>query len=56
MLCNREDYGWRSRINTLLRKGESLEGIAEDLNKKRVRAPHGRNTWTAATVRKAFVS
>jgi hypothetical protein len=56
VMCNREDHGWRSRINTLLRKGESLDGIAEDLNKKHVRAPHGRNTWTAATVRKAFVS
>ena len=32
VMCNREDYGWRTRINTLLRKGESLEGIAEDLN------------------------
>jgi hypothetical protein len=56
VMCNREDHSWRTRINTLLRKGESLEGIAEDLNRKRVKAPHGRNTWTAATVRKAFVS
>lgn len=56
VMCNREDHGWRTRINTLLRKGESLEGIAEDLNRKHVQAPHGRNTWTAATVRKAFVS
>jgi hypothetical protein len=56
VMCNREDHGWRTRINTLLRKGLSLGEIAEDLNMKGVRAPHGRNTWTAATVRKAFVS
>lgn len=56
VMCNREDYGWRTRINTLLRKGHSLQQIADDLTKKGVKAPHGRNTWTATTVRKAFVS
>ena len=56
VMCNREDYGWRTRINTLLRDGKSLDAIASDLNTKGVKAPHGRNTWTAATVRKAFVS
>jgi len=39
-----------------LRDGKSLDAIASDLTTKGVRAPHGRNTWTAATVRKAFVS
>jgi hypothetical protein len=34
----------------------SLDEIAEDLNRKRVRAPHGSGSWSAATVRKAFVS
>ena len=56
VMCNREDYGWRTRINTLLRDGKSLDAIASDLTTKGVKAPHGRNTWTAATVRKAFVS
>ena len=27
-------YGWRTRINTLLRKGHSLQQIADDLTKK----------------------
>ncbi len=56
ILCNREDYGWRMRIRTMLEKGMSLEAIAEKLNHKRVRAPHGTNRWSAAMVRKAFVS
>jgi hypothetical protein len=56
VMCNREDYSWRTRINTLLRKGKSLDENADDLTRKRVKAPHGRNSWTAATVRKAFVS
>lgn len=39
----------------MLEKGMSLDEIAENLNLKGVRAPHGRGTWSAATVRKAFV-
>ncbi len=27
VMCNREDYGWRTRINTLLKKGKSLDEI-----------------------------
>ncbi|HSS80379.1 MAG TPA: hypothetical protein VLK24_04190 [Gaiellaceae bacterium] len=54
--CNKMDYGWRVRIRTLLEKGMSLEQIAEQLNRKQVRRPHGSQTWTARAVRKAFVS
>jgi hypothetical protein len=56
VLCNREDYGWRMRIRRMLEKGISLEEIAENLNHKAIRRPHGHATWSATTVRKAFVS
>ena len=56
VLCNREDYGWRMRIRRMLEKGMSLEDIAEGLNDKGVRTPHGSGKWSATTVRKAFVS
>jgi hypothetical protein len=55
-LCNRRDYGWRVRINTMLAKRMSLEEIAEKLNAKKVPTIHGTNRWTAAAVRKAFIS
>ena len=44
------------RINALLGKRMSLEDIAAELNAKNVPAIHGTNRWTAAAVRKAFVS
>ena len=56
VLCNREDYGWRMRIRRMLEKGMSLEEIAENLNHKGIRRPHGSATWSATSVRKAFVS
>src|SRR4051812_8062927 len=56
ILCNRRDYGWRMRIRTLLAKGRSLAEIAEILNSKNVPPAHGTNRWTAAMVRKAYVS
>ena len=56
VLCNQEDYVWRMRIRRMLEKGMSLEEIAEDLNHKGIRRPHGSQTWSARTVRKAFVS
>jgi hypothetical protein len=56
VLCNREDYGWRTRIRRMLEKGMSLEEIAENLNGKGIQRPHGHTSWTAAGVRKAFVS
>ena len=55
-LCNRRDYGWRRKINALLGKRMSLEEIAERLNAEKVPTIHGTNRWTAASVRKAFVS
>jgi hypothetical protein len=55
-LCNRHDYGWRMRINVMLGKRMSLDEIAERLNAAKVPAIHGTNRWTAASVRKAFVS
>jgi hypothetical protein len=56
VLCNRRDYGWRMKIKAMLARGMALEEIAQELNRKRVAAPHGRNKWSAITVRKAFVS
>ncbi len=55
-LCNRRDYEWRIRINAMLGKRMSLKEIADELNAKKVPTIHGTNTWTAASVRKAFVS
>ena len=55
-LCNRRDYTWRMKINALLGKRMSLEEIAEKLNAEKVPTIHGTNRWTAASVRKAFVS
>lgn len=55
-LCNQRDYGWRVKINAMLGKRMSLEDIAAKLNAKKVPAIHGTNRWTAAAVRKAFVS
>ncbi|MGA9761641.1 MAG: recombinase family protein [Gaiellaceae bacterium] len=40
----------------MLEKGMSLEEIAEDLNRKGIRRPHGSAKWSAKSVRKAFVS
>ena len=56
VLCNREDYGWRSRINAMIKDDKSLEEIAETLNRKGIRTPHGGNKWSARAVRKEFVS
>jgi hypothetical protein len=55
-LCNRRDYEWRTRINAMLAKRLSLEDIADELNRRKVPTIHGTNRWTAASVRKAFVS
>jgi len=54
--CNNRDYGWRMQIRTLLAKGKSLAEIADALNTKDVPPAHGTNRWTAAMVRKAYVS
>jgi hypothetical protein len=55
-LCNRRDYGWRMKINAMLRKRMSLEDIATDLNAHEVPTIHGAKEWTASAVRQAFVS
>jgi hypothetical protein len=54
--CNNLDHARRTQIRTLLAKGKSLAEIAEALNRKRVPPAHGTNRWTAAMVRKAYVS
>lgn len=56
VLCNREDWGSRMRIRRMIEKEMSLEEIADRLNQKEIRRPHGSATWSAALVRKAFVS
>jgi hypothetical protein len=48
-------YGGR-RSTRCSRKRMSLEQIAEKLNAENVPTIHGTNRWTAASVRKAFVS
>ena len=55
-LCNHRDYIWRKKINALLGKRMSLEEIAAKLNVEKVPTIHGTNRWTAASVRKAFVT
>ena len=55
-LCNQRDYGWRMKINAMLGKRMSPAEIAEELNVEKVPTIHGTNRWTAASVRKAFVS
>jgi hypothetical protein len=54
--CNQRDYIWRTKINAMLAKRMSLEQIAVQLNAEKVPTIHGTNRWTAAFVRKAFVS
>ena len=54
--CNNRDPGWRTQIRTMLANGKSLAEIAETLNRKAVPPAHGANRWTAAMVRKAYVS
>jgi hypothetical protein len=48
--------GWRVRISRMPEKGMSLAEIAENLNHKRLRRPHGSSKWSATAMRKAFVS
>jgi hypothetical protein len=54
--CNQRDYNRRKQIGTLLANGKPLEDIADALNRKGVPPAHGTNQWTAAMVRKAYVS
>jgi hypothetical protein len=54
--CNQRDYNRRKQIGTLLAKGKSLAEIAETLNRKDVPPAQGTKRWTAARVRRAYVS
>ena len=56
--CNAVDIAWRGRIHRMLERKPpmSFQEIADALNDERVQAPHGTNTWSAATARKAYVS
>ena len=39
----------------MLAKRMSLDGIADELNRRKVSTIHGMKRWTASSVRKAFV-
>jgi hypothetical protein len=54
--CNQRDYNRRKQIGTMLANGKSLDEIAKTLKRKGVRPGHGTSEWTAAMVRKAYVS
>ena len=57
--CNNMDSGWRKRIRRMLEKDDTLSfaEIAKALNKKTsVQVPPPAKKWTAALVRKAYVS
>jgi hypothetical protein len=54
--CNQRDYTRRKQIGELLAAGKSLEEIADTLNRKGVPPELGTDKWTAAMVRKAYVS
>lgn len=54
--CNQRDHLRRRQIGAMLANGKSLEEIAETLERKNVPPFHGTNQWTAAMVRKAYVS
>lgn len=54
--CNQRDYNRRKQIGRLLANGESLDDIAKSLNRRSIPPFHGTNRWTAAMVRKAYVS
>jgi hypothetical protein len=56
VLCNNRDFGWRRKINVMLAKKMSLDEIAEKLNHQGIPPAPGRNKWSAAMVREAFVS
>jgi recombinase len=54
--CNNTDHGWRKKIGLMVAAGKPLQEIADALNAKKVPLPRGQKTWTAANVRRAFVS
>jgi hypothetical protein len=54
--CNQRDHLRRRQIGVLLADDKSLEVIADVLNRRKVPPFHGTDRWTAAMVRKAYVS
>lgn len=55
-LCNRRDWGWRTKINAMFAKQMSLQEIAEELNVAGGCNDSRHHRWAAESVRKAFVS
>ena len=55
-LCNSEDYAWRHRVTQMIREHQSLQEIADELNREGVKPPHGAGPWTPSSVRWTFVT
>jgi hypothetical protein len=59
VFCNNMDYGWRKRVRSMLEKNSriSFDEIAQSLNRKKtVHRPPKSESWTAESVREAYVS
>ena len=56
VLCNQRDYTLRKQISDMLRDDLPLKEIAATLNRKKDRLADGAMPWTAASVRRFFVS
>lgn len=54
--CNSVDFGRRMKIRAMIEKGSTLEEIADRLTRDEVPRPHGSTKWTAASVRRVFIS
>jgi hypothetical protein len=55
--CNRTDLGRRLQIRKLLDDGESLQDIADFLNRReKIRVPNSYSSWTPGLVRRAQIS
>jgi hypothetical protein len=54
--CNNLDYGLRTKISAMIKKGLSLEAIAGKLNGAGEPTSFGGPKWTPAAVRRALVS
>jgi hypothetical protein len=55
--CNNMDYGWRSRVRKWLEADPNLsfDDIAQRLNRRKIDRPKGVRTWTAKSVRRAYL-
>jgi len=56
VMCNQTKDGFRGRVKAMLATGQSLDQIADALNRRKIPRPHGRATWTGKLVRQIFVS